>query len=190
MIGRISLVLLLSSAVPVAGQSYSDSRPGEAASQSAKASKPSKNARALPQVDDRLGNFVMTEEIASQCRDVQVSIVRARRQDLVLDRYLLKWEFSTRGDPFGMAVPYQNAPEVQAIYDEKSVGVGDCMFFQAALSRAAADLIELHVGDAKLKGTRLANARFLENHGYMLQPTVEMRAAQDDLVRDRQYRVR
>jgi uncharacterized protein YjbI with pentapeptide repeats len=89
-----------------------------------------------------------------------------------------------------MALPYQNEPRVHAIFDGLKVTVGDCMFFQAALSRAAADLIELQIGDAKLKGARLANARFLEAHHYMLQPTAEMRSAQDDLVRDRQYRVR
>jgi hypothetical protein len=184
MIGRVALIFLLFSTVSAASQSFSDTRATEAS----KPPKPTK--RDLPRVDDKLGDFVMTEPLGAQCRAVQLEIVKARRSDIDLDRYLLRWEFTGRGDPFGMALPYQNAPTVDAIYAAQNVSVGDCMFFHAALSRAAADLIELHVGDAKLKGARLANARFLETHDYMLQPTVEMRAAQEALVRDRQYRVR
>ena len=187
MIGRVALVFLLFSAVSAAGRSFSDTRPAEPP----KSSKPSKPAkRDLSRVDDQLGTFVMTESLAGQCRAVQLEIVKARRTDIALDRYLLRWEFTSRGDPFGMALPYQNEPTVDSIFAAQQVSVGDCMFFQAALSRAAADLIELHVGDAKLKGARLANARFLETHDYMLQPTVEMRAAQEELVLDRRYRVR
>jgi len=167
MIGRISLVLLLFSAVSAAGQSHN-----------------------LPRVDQQLGDFVITESLALQCRGVQLAILQARSLDLPLDRYLLRWEFTNRGDPFGMALPYQNEPKVEAIFEQQNVGVGDCMFFQTALSRAAADLLELQLGHAKLKGARLANARFLATHDYMLQPTVEMRAAQEVLVRDRQQRVR
>lgn len=187
MIGRVALVFLMCSAVSAAGQSFSDTRATEAG-KPPKTVKPTKGD--LPRVDDQLGTFVMTEPLGAQCRTVQLEIVRARRADIVLDRYLLRWEFTKRGDPFGMALPYQNDRTVDAIFAAQNVSVGDCMFFQAALSRAAGDLIELQLGDAKLKGPRLANARFLETHDYMLQPTVEMRAAQEELVRDRQHRVR
>jgi hypothetical protein len=187
MIGRVALIFLLFSTVCAASQSFADTWATEG-SKPPKPPKPTK--RDLPRVDEKLGDFVMTESLGAQCRAVQLEIVKARRADIDLDRYLLRWEFTGRGDPFGMALPYQNAPTVDAIYAAQTVSVGDCMFFHAALSRAAADLIELHVGDAKLKGARLANARFLETHDYMLQPTVEMRAAQEALVRDRQYRVR
>jgi hypothetical protein len=187
MIGRLALVFLVFSTVSAASQSLSDTRPTEAR-KAAKPSKPTK--KDLPRVDEKLGDFVMTESLGARCRAVQLEIVKARRADIALDRYLLRWEFTSRGDPFGMALPYQNEPTVDGIFTAQQVSVGDCMFFQAALSRAAADLIELHVGDAKLKGARLANARFLETHDYMLQPTVEMRAAQEELVLDRRYRVR
>jgi hypothetical protein len=187
MIGRVALVLLMSSAVSASSQSFSDTRPTESG-KSSKAAKPTK--RDLPRVDEKLGDFIMSEALGAQCRAVQLEIVKARRADIALDRYLLRWEFTNRGDPFGMALPYQNDPTVDGIFAAQQVTVGDCMFFQTALSRAAADLIELQLGDAKLKGARLANARFLETHDYMLQPTVEMRAAQEELVRDRRYRVR
>jgi hypothetical protein len=186
MIGRVALVFLLFATVSAAGQSFSDKRPTDPR----KAPKASKTSRDLPRVDDKLGDFVMNEALAAQCRTVQLEIVKARKADIALDRYLLHWEFTNRGDPFGMALPYQNEPTVAAIFEQQRLSVGDFWFFNAALSRAAADLIELHVGDAKLKGVRLANARFLETHDYMLQPTVEMRSAQEDLVRDRQHRVR
>ena len=187
MIGRVALVFLLFSTVSAAGQSFSDTRPTDAR----KPPRPCKLAnRDLPRIDDKLGDFVMTESLGAQCRAVHLEIVNARGADIALDRYLLRWEFTGRSDPFGMALPYQNDPTVDAIFAAQNVSVGDCMFFQAALSRAAADLIELQLGDAKLKGARLANARFLGTHDFMLQPTVEMRAAQDALVRDRQYRVR
>ena len=187
MIGRVALVFLLVSTVSAAGQSLSDTRPTEGRKPS-KRSKPAKHD--LPRVDEKLGDFVMSESLGVQCRAVQLEIVKARRADIALDRYLLRWEFTSRGDPFGMALPYQNDATVDAIFAAQSVSVGDFMFFQAALSRAAADLIEIQLGDAKLKGARLANARFLETHDYMLQPTIEMRAAQEELVRDRRYRVR
>jgi hypothetical protein len=190
MVGRVFLVLLVFSTVSVAGQSNTDNRPVAPWGKAGKSSKSARKMVDLPRMDEKLGDFIMTEALAAQCRGVQLGILKARRSDLPLDRYLLKWEFSTRGDPFGMALPYQNEPTVQGIYDHENVGVGDCMFFQAALSRAAADLLELQLGDAKLKGARLANARFLETHDYVLQPTVEMRAAREELVRDRQYRMR
>lgn len=185
MIGRVALVFLLSSTISAADQSFSDKRPADPRKSTA-----SKNSGDPQRVDDKLGDFMMTESLALQCRAVQLAIVKARTADIALDRYLLRWEFTTRSDPFGMAQPYLNEPKVDALFGQQNVSVGDCMLFRAALSRAAADLIELQLGDAKLKGARLANARFLGTHDYMLQPTVEMRAAQDDLVRNRQYRVR
>src|SRR5215510_219604 len=141
MVGRITLVLLLVSAVSSAGQSNADIRPTAPAGKTVKTNKAPKKTVDLPKLDDQLGDFVMTEALVSQCREVQLGILKARRSDLPLDRYLLKWEFSTRGDLFGMALPYQNEPKVQSIFDQVNLGVGDFMFFQAALSRAAADLI-------------------------------------------------
>jgi hypothetical protein len=194
MIPRFFSILLVVSTVSVSGQSLSDMarRASDERNSGAKSKRTytSKDLSGVARVDAVLGDFVMTEELTYRCRDAQLSVVKARRLDVALDRYLLKWEFATRGDAFGMEQPYKSEPKLLKLFDRENVDVADCLLFQAALSRAAGDRLELKTSRVSLTPPRLANAKFLDTHESILQPSIEMKTAEEDLARDRQYRVR
>ena len=151
------------------------------------------DARSLPspaRVDATLGDFVINDTLAYRCRNVQVDLLKARRLDLDLDRYLLKWEFAKRSDPFGMADPMAAEPKVLQMFDRENLEVRDYLYYQVALNRALADRQEAKSARAFLSKPRLANLEFLERNENLLQPSYDVRTAEDDLERDRKYRAR
>jgi hypothetical protein len=193
---RLLCTFLLSAAAAFAAsaQSLSDAaRAAEVQRKTLDAPEKKYTASSLPgpaRIDAILGDFLMTDAVSSNSREVEIDLIKARRLDLNLDRYLLKWEFATRGDPFGMAEPMQREAKVIRLFNRRNLAVQDYLFFRAALERAKVDRQELKAARATLPAPRVANVEFLEKHENLLQPRWDFQSAYDDLERDRKFRAR
>lgn len=93
-------------------------------------------------------------------------------------------------DPFGMAEPMAAETNVLKLFDREDLEVREYLFFQAALNRALLDKQETKLARAFLSKPRLANVEFIERHEELMQASYDVRAAEDDLERDRKYRTR
>lgn len=188
--------LLLVTALPVAASAQTLGDAARRAEEQRKTlESPDKKytANSLPgpgRIDAILGEFVMTDTIVHRSKEVEINLVKARRLDLALDRYMLKWEFATRGEPLGMAEPMQREAKVLKLFDRENLDVRDYLFFHLALDRARLDRREPKFARGNLSKARVANLEFLERNESLISPRYDLQTALDDLERDRKYRAR